>query len=373
MIPFLNKEGKAAAARVFFGSAVVTMLYGGIRSTQFYALGMGAYTLVKYVESLIDDDDEEEDIKQGYIGTKTIERNLLKYADKKGNELGKKDMEYYIRSTWIDDTFGKGSNMQKAFGLSDKSAANLATAADMGIPALFGVDISGSVSMGDLPFIGSNLQLKGDTSEIRAFEAMGKIALGPFGSVLISYDRAVKAWNAGDIDQAIEAAVPAVIRNPLKALRLQEEGLKIGKDKDIQLKDPSYYTTPKTILQSLGFKDAETSRNMQLDMLAGDVEREVAAQKTELLDRRYRAFNAFLTKPKAEAERGWTEIKRDIDIFNLTYPSNEISVDTAKKSLKAKKADAADKAYGLGVNKKIPIRDMLQEERIRQLITDAEQ
>jgi len=369
MIPFLNKEGKAAAARVFFGSAAVTMLYGGIRSTQFYALGYGAYTLVKFVESLLeDDDDEEKDTKEGVLGEKTVERQFLKYADENGNELGKKDMEYYIRSTWIDDTFGMGSTMQKAFGLSDKSAANLATAADMGIPALFDVDISGSVAMGDLPFIGSNLQLKGDTSEVRAFEAMGKIALGPFGSVLISYDRAVKAWNAGDIDQAIEAAVPAVIRNPLKALRLQEEGLKIGKDKDIQLKDPSYYTTPKTILQGLGFKDAETSRNMQLDMLAGDVEREVAAQKTELLDRRYRAILKYDADPSPKNELALQQVEYDINVYDENYPSNSMSKDTKRKSFKAKEKDASDKSYGLGVNEKIPIRDMLQDERIRQLL-----
>jgi hypothetical protein len=370
MMPFFNKEGKAAAARVFFGSAGVTALYGGLRSTQFYALTMGAYTLVKFVEDFFDDDDEEKqkDTKEGVLGEKTVEREFLKYADEHGNELGKKDMEYYIRSTWIDDTFGKGSSLQKALGLSDKSAANLATAADMGIPGLFDVDISSSVAMGDLPFIWSNVQVKGDTPEVRAYEAAARMALGPAGSVGVSWLKAPDAWNKGDIQQAIELVVPAIIRNPLKALRLQEEGLKIGKDKDIQLKDPSYYTSGKVFLQSLGFKDAETSRNMQLDMLAGDVEKEVAAQKTELLDRRYRAMLKYSADPSDKNELELQRVEYDINVYDENYPSNSMSKDTKRKSFKGKEQDATDKSYGLGVNPKIPIRDVLYEERIRQAL-----
>jgi hypothetical protein len=332
---------------------------------------MGAYTLVQYAQSLLEDDDEEEETKQGYLNKKTIEREVMKFADENGNSLGKKDMEYYIRATFIEQTFGKGSTLQKALGLSDKAAANLATAADMGIPGVFGVDISGSVAMGDLPFIWSNVQVKGDTPEVRAYEASARMALGPAGSVAISYVKALDAWNKGDIQQAIELVVPAIIRNPLKAQRLQEEGLLIGKDKDTPLKDPSYYTDGKTVLLSLGFKDAETSRNMQLDMLAGDVEREVATQKTELLDRRYRAVLDFEKNPSEANKLKLAEVERDMDIFTLNYPSSEITLETTEKSRKAKEQDAGDKAYGIGFDNKSPIREATQKERIEQLLRDA--
>jgi len=369
MLPYFNKEGKAAAARVFFGSSGVTALYGGMQATLFSPLIMGAYTAAKYVESLFDDDDdEEEQVKEGVLNEKTVEREFLKYADENGNELGKKNMDYYIRATFIPETFGKGSTLANALGLSDKAAANLATAADSGIPALFGVDISNSVAMGDLPFIWSNVQVKGDTPEVRAYEATARMALGPFGSVGISYVKAADAWNNGDIQQAMELAVPAIIRNPLKALRLQEEGLKIGKDKDIQLKDPSYYTGGKVFLQSLGFKDAETTRNMELDVMAGEVEREVAAQKTELLDRRYRATLKYDANPTPENALELQKVEFDINVYDENYPSNSISEDTKLKSFKAKEQDASDKAYGLGVNPKIPVRDVLYEERIQQLL-----
>jgi hypothetical protein len=165
--------------------------------------------------------------------------------------------------------------------------------------------------------------------------------------------------------------VPAVIRNPLKALRLQEEGLVIGKDKDIPLKDASYYTPGKTVLQGLGFKDAETSRNMQLDMRAIDVEREVAEQGAELLARRYRAVLDFERKPSEENKRKLAEVERDMDIFTLNYPSSEITLDAKEKSRKAKEQDATDKAYGIGFDKKSPIREATQKERLEQLLRDA--
>jgi hypothetical protein len=354
---------------VFFGSSGVTALYGGLQATLFSPLIMGAYTIAKYVESLLeDDDDEEEQVKEGVLNEKTVERQFLKYANENGNELGKKNMDYYIRATFIPETFGKGSTLANALGLSDKAAANLATAADSGIPALFGVDISNSVAMGDLPFIWSNVQVKGDTPEVRAYEGVARMALGPFGSVGISYVKAADAWNNGDIQQAMELMVPAIIRNPLKATRLQEEGLKIGKDKDIQLKDPSYYTGGKTLLLSLGFKDAETTRNMELDIMAGEVEREVAAQKTELLDRRYRAILKYDANPTPENELALQKVEFDINVYDENYPSNSISKDTKLKSFRAKEQDASDKAYGLGVNPKIPIRDVLYEERIQQAL-----
>jgi hypothetical protein len=198
-----------------------------------------------------------------------------------------------------------------------------------------------------------------------------RMALGPAGSVIISYLKGVQAWNSGDIDQAVEAFVPSVIRNRLKALRLQEEGLKIGKNKDVPLKNPSYYTDGKVFLQSLGFKDAETSRNMQLDMLAIDVEREIAEQNTDLLNRRYRAVLDVERNPSEKNKRKLAEVERDISIFTLNYPSSEITLDTKERSRKAKQRAAADRAYGIGFDRKSPIRQATQKERLEQLLRDA--
>lgn len=367
MLPFMNKEGKLAAARVFFGVAGVTALYGGIRVTHISAMVLAAYAILKYVESLADDDDEEKEVDQGYLESGTIERNILKYADEHGDELAMKNVEYYMRSEWINQTFGKGSSLQSALNLSDETAAKLATVADMGLPALGGVDVSNSVALNDF---WTPVEAKGNTPEVRALETLARYGLGPTANSLAQYVKAGQAWQDGNINVAFETMLPAIIRNRVKAERLESEGLRIGKNEDIVLKDPTYYTSAKSALISLGFRDAETSRNLQLDIAAGKIEDEVAAEQTKLLDRRYRAILDFEANPSKENEREWNRAERAIDIYNLNYPSNAISADTKEKSLKAKRREAADKAYGLGYDPDIPVRLPLVEQREAQLVDE---
>lgn len=364
MLPFMNKEGKLAAARVFFGIAGMTALYGGIRVTHISALVMAAYTVMKWAESLSDEDDEEKELAGGYLDDTTIERELLKFADENGNELAMKDTDYYIRSQWINETFGVGSTLQNALGLSDETAAKLAAVADMGLPALGGVDISNSVSLNEF---WTPVEAKGNTPEVRALETLARIGLGPTASTLASYVKAAQAWNDGDIEKAFETVLPAVIRNYIKSERLQSEGLRVGKNEDIELKSPEYYTSGKAALQSLGFRDAETSRNMQLDIAAGKIEDKVAAEQTKLLDKRYRAVLDFYRNPSDETEREWAKVERAIKIYNLNYPSNAISEETKEKSFQSKSDEAAELSGGLGYNPKIPVRLPLAEERAAQI------
>lgn len=359
-----TKAERLASARVFFGVAAVTALYGGIRVTHISAMLMAAYTLLKFVESLVDDDDEEKEVEQGYLNDATIERELMKFADKNGNELALKDAEYYIRAHWIPETFGRKSTLKNALGLSDETADKLAAVADMGLPALGGVDISNSVALNEF---WSPVEAKGNTPEVRALETLARFGLGPTAASLAQYVKAAQAWQDGDMSKAFEAILPPAIRNYIKSERLQSEGLRVGKNEDIVLKDPTYYTSGKSALISMGFRDAETSRNMQLDIAAGKIEDEIAAEKTKLLDRRYRAILDFEANPSKENEREWNRAERNIDIYNLIYPSNAITADTKSKSLKAKRQEATDKAYGLGYDKDIPIRLPLVEERAYQM------
>lgn len=369
MLPLMNKEGKLAAARVFFGVAGMTALYGGLRATHISGLVMGAYTVMKFVESLFDEDDEEKELEQGYLNEETFDRELFKFADKHGNELALKDAEYYIRAHWIPETFGKGSTLQNALGLSDENAAKLAAVADMGLPALGGVDLSNSVALNEL---WSPVEAKGNTPEVRALETLARYGLGPTAASVAQYVKAAQAWEEGDIEKGFEAALPAIIRNYIKSERLASEGLRVGKNEDIVLKDPTYYTSGKSALISFGFRDAETSRNMQLDIAAGKIEDEIAAEKTKLLDRRYRAIIDFEADPSKENEREYNRAERNIDIYNLNYPSNAITGETKRKSLRAKLKEAEGKAYGLEFDPNIPIRMPLAEERAAQL-ADEEQ
>jgi hypothetical protein len=360
-----TKAERLAAARVFFGVGAMTTLYGGLRASQFYLMAMLGFGLYEYVKSAFDDDDEEQEIEQGYLNPETFDKALFKYADEQGRELSKKNMDYHIRTAWIPETLGEGGTMQTALGLSDGAAKKLAAASDMGIPAIFGVDISNSVALTNL---WHPVDTKSDNPDARFYEAVGRILFGPSASMPSAIIKFNAEANAGNLDKAIEAVTPAFVRGYVKAERLKDEGLVIGKDRDIVLKDPSFYDTYTLAMQSLGFPEAETSRNMQLDIAAGDIEKAISEERTKLLDQRYRAVLNTINNPGEEAERELAKVERDMEIYSLNYPSNAISEDAKKKSFKAKSVEADEKMYGMGMNEKIPVREPLAEERTERFL-----
>jgi hypothetical protein len=360
-----TKAERLAAARVFFGVGAMTTLYAGLRSSQFYILGMLGYGIYKFFEGLGEDDEEEQEIEQGVVSSETIERQFMKYADSKGRELGKKDMDMFIRTSWIPDTFTGG--LQEVFGFSDDVADKLSQVADMGLPALAGVDLSNSVALTNL---WHPVDTKSDNAEAQSFEALGRIILGPSGSFITAWNKFDDEANKGNLDKAVEALLPAVVRNYVKSERLQEEGLVIGKNQDVVLKDPSFYTAYISGIQALGFPEAETSRDMQLDIRAGEIEREVAQERTDLLDRRYRAILDMVADPSEETERGLRAIERDIQIYGLNYPSNAIDEDAKLRSFEQKQQEAAERMYGLGYNPKIPVRQPMAEERMERMLEE---
>jgi hypothetical protein len=363
MIPLQrNKGGKLAAARMFFGVAAMTTLLGGLRASQFYMLALGAYGIYEFVKETFgdDDDEEEKEIEGGYVSQETIQREMMKFADEKGRELSKKDMDYFIRSVWIPETFGPGGTLANALGLSPEAAAKLAAMADMGLPALGGVDISSSVSLNDL---WHSTPSKSDDPETMFFETMGLLVFGPSAVNVTAPLRAKKEADAGNFDKAVEAVMPAALKNIFKAARLEEEGLVVGKNRDIVLKDPSFYDVYTLALQSAGFTEAGTSRDMQLSIKEGEIEEEVGKQATDLLDQRYRAVLEFNKKPTDENLKDWKRVERDITVYNMNYPSNTITDEDKDKSFQSKSKMAGERAYGLGYNPRIPVRQPLAEQR----------
>jgi hypothetical protein len=360
-----TKAERLAAARVFFGVGAMTTLYAGLRSSQFYVMAMLGLGIYKFFEGLGEDDEEEQEIEQGVVSSETIERQYMKFADEQGRELGKKDMDMFIRTSWIPETFTGG--LQEVFGFSDDTADKLSQVADMGLPALAGVDLSSSVALTNL---WHPVDTKSDSTEAQSFEALGRIVLGPSGSFITAWNRFDEEANKGNLDKAVEALLPAAVRNYVKSERLQDEGLVIGKNRDVVLKDPSFYDAYTSTMQALGFPEAETSRDMQLDIRAGEIEREVAQERTDLLDRRYRAILNMATDPSEDAERELAKVEREIQIYGLNYPSNAIDEDAKQQSFEQKQQEAAERMYGLGYNPKIPVRQPMAEERMERMLED---
>jgi hypothetical protein len=367
MLPFMGntKAEMKAAARVFVGVGAMTTLYGGLRASQFYVLGMLGFGFLKMLESAFKGDDEEEEVEQGYLNPETLERETLKYASGPGRELSKKDWDMYIREVWIPDTFGSGGTLQEALGFSDATADKLAAAADIGLPGIFKIDISSNVALTNLWF---PIETKSDDPLVQSYEAIGRGLLGPSASLLAAPVKMLSELGVGNIRGAVEAVMPAALRGFVKAERLKDEGLVVGKNRDIVLRDPSFYDAYTLAMTALGFREAETSRDMQLSIRAGEIEREITSAKTKLFDRRYRAVRAAdQANPTKEQIRALREVERDIQIYNLNYPSNAISDEAMQQSYEEKARDAAERMYGLGVNAKIPIRQSMADQRAEEL------
>lgn len=368
MIPFFNKEGKLAAARIFFGINAMAMLYGGLTASVLSPIALGAYGLYQGLKDMLGDEDEEDEVEGSYLTEDTIQQEMLKYADDEGRQLSKKDMDLFIKSVWIPETFGPDGTLATALGIAPDNAAVLEKVADIGLPAVFDVDISKSISLGDL---WRPTEVKADDPEAQWYEWLGR-HIGPVGTVVTAPIRVVKEMNAGNYDKAFENMLPAAYRNVAKAYRLSEEGLVIGKNRDIVLQDPSFYSTYNLLMQSAGFAEADTSRDMEVDIAAGKVETEVAAEATGLLDRRYRAVIEFERNPTKDNLTSLKRVERDISVYNLNYPSNAITDEAKSKSLSNKSELAAERQYGLGMNPKIPVRQPMVERRAADMLREQE-
>jgi hypothetical protein len=102
---------------------------------------------------------------------------------------------------------------------------------------------------------------------------------------------------------------------------------------------------------------------MQLSIKEGEIEEEVGKQATDLLDQRYRAVLEFNKKPTDENLKNWKRVERDITVYNMNYPSNTITDEDKDKSFQSKSKMAGERAYGLGYNPRIPVRQPLAEQR----------
>ncbi len=174
------------------------------------------------------------------------------------------DAEKQIREAVSDFTkglLGKDATKQSQF------AERLVT---KGIPAaLFGVDFSGSVGMGDIiPGV--------DIADI----------VGVIGDIPKRGARVARDINSGDFLRAFEDISPEFIRNPLAAIRLSTKGMitrggspiRDGKGNIVRL------TPTQAAKKALGFQPIELTENFKVFQLIRDKEVRRKKLKSQYLD-----------------------------------------------------------------------------------------
>jgi len=327
MLPFLNKEGKAAAAKRFFGTMMMTTVYGGLT-----ALPIGLiFGIVKALEAARDAFGDEED--ENY-----------KYADDKGDPRGKVDLEYWFRNSWIQDTFGKGSTIQKTLNLTDDQAQWLADAAEYGpVSKITGWNFSDSVSLDNLWFADDHVSEGGEKG---FFEAIGRRVSGVVGSVAARGVRGKKFYDEGNIDRAIETWTPPFFSGSMKADRLSTDGLYLSDG--TQAKPPSFYTWDKLLGVGLGFTDIDTAQMQKRDTLRSNVEFKVNQQKKDLLRKFVVADELATIRPNSKPARAQIDkVRAEIDKFNLNYPDIAMSAEDLAAAIERRDVKSSERGAKL--------------------------
>ena len=326
MLPLLNKEGKAAAAKRFFGTMMMTTVYGGLTALPISLI----FGIVKALEAARDafGDDEEE----------------YKYADDKGDPRGKVDLEYWFRNSWIQDTFGKGSTIQKTLNLTDDQAQWLADAAEYGVVSkITGWNFSDSVSLDNLWFADDHVSEGGEKG---FFEAIGRRVSGVLGSVAARGVRAKKFYDEGNIDRAIETWTPPFFSGSMKADRLATDGLYLSDG--TQAKPPSFYTWDKLLGVGLGFTDTDTAQMQKRDTLRSNVEFKVNQQKKDLLRKFVVADELATIRPNSKPARAQIEkVRAEIDKFNLNYPDIAMSAEDLAAAIERRDVKSSERGAKL--------------------------
>jgi hypothetical protein len=162
----------------------------------------------------------------------------------------------------------------------------------MGIPALIGTDLSGSLKMG-IPFVGTPSE-----SIFGVWSGLGQKFL-----------HAKDSAERGDTLRAIESASPSFIESILKAYRLTERGATTPTGKVIFDKkgQPIKETTGEGIAQAFGFRPERISE-------ASQTHREFSNIESHFADRRNDLYARFRLAKTAEDRQN---VIKDVQKYNL--------------------------------------------------------
>ena len=167
-------------------------------------------------------------------------------------------------------------------------------------------------------------------------------AFGPAGSYLVNVENAVKMFNEGHTERAIEAVMPSFVRNGMKGTRYMVEGARTLKGDPVE-EDINAYNA---MMQVVGFSPASLSSKYEVTSAAKGYEKKVA-------DKRQRLLNMYDMARTGGDYDLMAEAREDINDFNSAHPGNRITGTTLQKSQSARKAAERNMINGVTFNKKL--------------------
>jgi hypothetical protein len=274
MIPFLNKEGKKAAAIKFFGIYLTAGSLAGLAGMPFPFLGV----LAAAFRNLQDDEDWPEDLK-----------NI--------------DSETWFRTVFLPEKLG------------DVMVGNVPVSEllETGpLNALTGLAIAERIGLNDLT--------GRDVKESRTLNEATKMYMiekaGPAVGVGLSIADAFDAYAVGDYQKMMEKATPAVIRNLLLANKMADEGLKDMKGQVVL--DPNLVSTGQILAQAIGFRPALLARMSETNFKLTGEEQKIVYERERLMT----AAKIAIRKESPEGDAAFEKLlDTKIADFNDKHPA----------------------------------------------------
>jgi hypothetical protein len=356
-----NRNERLGAAKMFLGSTMSLAAAGGFATPFLWPMFTIGYSLFQFVSSLADDEGEDDEP----LAQEEFIKEFRRYADENGHELAKRsNMELYARMHYIPETFGPGGTIAGALGLSDEAAMTMQKLVEQGVAgAFFDVDITDSMRVDQT---WSPAEIRSNNPETQFLELFGGTYMGAMLRGASTPFRFYDELSRGETGRALETISPKWVKDPLKAMRLQEEGVVTGADRNIQQRGPEEFSGYNTLMQTLGFLEADSRRESRLRIMSSELTRELQQERSDLLDRRFEAIQALMGDPSEENMQEMRRVNRAVDIFRANYPSSGLTDKALEASFTEKARYIRERSGGQYFDPRFPVELPLAQERARE-------
>jgi Large polyvalent protein associated domain 39 len=170
--------------------------------------------------------------------------------------------------------------------------------------------------------------------------------LGPsVGALLVNYPEALKRYNDGHVERAIEGMMPAAIKNAMAGTRYLVEGQALTLKGNTLVED---ITAREALSQMIGFSPERVAQKQKSTIEAKNINESIKARRTDLL-------NAFFIAVDAGDEDMLDRVLEKLGKFNATVPELAINGETLSTSVYKRYQDRAlaNSTGGMGLDKKL--------------------
>jgi hypothetical protein len=259
----------------------------------------------------------------------------MKPGDEEDDELF--NNENWFRNYMEVNLGGYLGEMAMKLGMEEKTAKKvgreIGEAVSGGIPAAAGVSLTARVSIDPKDLWYRSGRFSPDYRETVMETVIANA--GPAVGLTMNIVDAAQLMEEGKYQRAFERALPAIVSNPLKAVRLGKDGA-VTNSGATQIQE---FTATELAMQAMGFQPERLAQKQKSAMEATTVKMQIQDKRKGVLDRLYL---------ERDSEKGYEYALQMLDEYNAKYPYYAIKGKDITESFK-RRAKAAAEAYGIGM------------------------